>query len=155
MSKRGRDRIDRLIAEGKLELVAPSEQVAGRLLDDAEAHLRLATHGVADDPAGALQLGYDAARKASVAILAVQGLRATARGGHVAVIDAVVAQFGDVSKVFGRLHTLRRRRNRTEYPDANSPTVNVNDAHQALATAEEALDAARRLLDGGRLDRFT
>jgi hypothetical protein len=49
MSKRGRDRIDRLIAEGKLELVAPSEQVAGRLLDDAEAHIRLATQGFADD----------------------------------------------------------------------------------------------------------
>lgn len=114
--ERGRAEIERLLASGELERVTPSAQVATRLLDDARAHERLASKGVDDDPAGALQLGYDASRKACAALLAVEGLRATTRGGHIAVIDAVKAQFNDRGglEVFGRLHALRRRRNRTE-----------------------------------------
>lgn len=34
-----------------------------------------------------------------------------------------VGPSGDVA-VFGRLHALRRRRNRIEYPDAESPGAN-------------------------------
>ena len=64
----------------ELERVPPSDDVAARLMADAEAHIRLATKGLTDDPARALQLSYDAARKASAALLAVQGLRATTRG---------------------------------------------------------------------------
>lgn len=90
--ERGRADIERLIADGELERVPPSDEVAARLLSDAEAHIALASKGVEDDPAGALQLSYDAARKASASLLAIQGLRATSRGGHIAVIDAVRAQ---------------------------------------------------------------
>jgi hypothetical protein len=154
--QRGRADIERLLVEGELERVVPSNDVAHRLIDDGEAHVGLAERGLADDPAGALQLSYDAARKASAALLAIQGLRSTARGGHVAVIEAVRAQFNDRGgvEVFGRLNRLRRRRNATEYPDVDSPTVTTDDARQALATARETLDAARRLIDSGRLDRF-
>lgn len=102
--ERGRSDIERLLADGELERVTPSDEITTRLLTDAEAHIRLASRGVSDDPAGALQLSYDAARKASAALLAVQGLRATTRGGHIAVIDAVRAQFNDRGgmEVFGR-----------------------------------------------------
>jgi hypothetical protein len=34
---------------------------------------------------------YDTLRKSAAALLAVQGLRATSRGGHVAIQDAVTA----------------------------------------------------------------
>jgi hypothetical protein len=154
--ERGRNDIERLLADGELERVVPSTEVAGRLLADAEAHLSLASKGITDDPAGALQLSYDAARKSSAALLAVQGLRSTTRGGHIAVIDAVKAQFNDRGgmDIFGRLHVLRRRRNRTEYPDLDSPGVNEDDARQALETAQATLVAAKRLLDSGRLDPF-
>jgi len=154
--ERGRPDIDRLIADGELERVTPSDEVASRLLTDAEAHIALASKGLDEDPAGALQLSYDAARKASAALLAVQGLRATTRGGHIAVIEAVKAQFNDRGgiEIFGRLHSLRRRRNRTEYPDLDSPGVNEDDARQALATARSAVDAAKRILDSRRLDQF-
>ena len=123
---------------------------------DAVAHVSLASKGIEDDPAGALQLSYDAARKTAAALLAVQGLRSTTRGGHIAVIDAVRAQFNDRGglEVFGRLHALRRRRNRTEYPDEESPGVNEDDARQALETARAVIDAAERLLDSGRLSAF-
>lgn len=154
--ERGRAEIERLLDDGELEHVTPSEEIAGRLLANAKAHIGLAGKGVEDDPAGALQLSYDAARKASAALLAVQGLRSTTRGGHIAVIDAVRVQFNDRGgmEVFGRLNRLRRRRNSTEYPDPDSPTVNADDARQALATARETVDAAKRLIESGRLDPF-
>ncbi len=146
----------RLIDDGELERVTPSPEVATRLLGDADAHVRLATIGTDDDPSGAFQLAYDAARKAAAALLAVQGLRATSRGGHVALIDAVRAQFNDHGgiAVFGRLHRLRRRRNTTEYPSEDSPGVNAADADAALTVAREVIDAARRLLDSDRLGPF-
>jgi hypothetical protein len=152
---RGRADIERLVVDGELERVTPSDEVARRLHAAAEPHISLASKGVEDDPAGALQPSYDAARKASAGLLAVQGLRATTRGGHIAVIDAVRAQFNDRGgmDVFG-LHPLRRRRNRTEYPDLDSPGVNEDDARQALDTASAVVDAAKRLTASGRLDPF-
>lgn len=154
--ERGHSTVERLLADDELHHVTPSAAVANRLLVDAVAHIGLASKGVADDPAGALQLSYDAVRKASAALLAVQGLRASVRGGHIAVIDAVQAQFNGHGgmEVFSRLHALRRRRNRTEYPRADSPGVNADDAQHALETAEGVLDAARRLLESDRLEVF-
>jgi hypothetical protein len=153
---RGQAEVERLLRDGELEQVTPSPEVAERLLADASAHVGLATNGIDDDPAGALQLSYDAARKACAALLALQGLRATTRGGHVAVIDAVRAQFNDRGgmAVFGRLHRLRRRRNSTEYPDLESPGISNHDARQAIGIAREVIDAANRLIAAGRLDPF-
>lgn len=72
------------------------------------------------------------------------------------MIDAVRAQFNDRGgmEVSGRLHRLRRRRNTTEYPDAESPTVTEDDAKQALDTAQEVVGAAKRLIASERLDPF-
>lgn len=154
--KRGRTEIENLLADGELEQVTPAPDLAERLLENSEAHIRLADKGTEDDPAGALQLSYDAARKASAALLAIQGLRSTTRGGHIAVVAAVRAQFNDRGgiEVFGRLNRLRRRRNTTEYPDTNSPTVTEDDARRALATARETVDAAKKLIGSGRLGPF-
>lgn len=71
--ERGRADIERLIAENELERVTPSDDVAARLVAEAEAHVALAAKGIENYPAGALQLSYDASRKASAALLAVQG----------------------------------------------------------------------------------
>jgi hypothetical protein len=65
--------------------------MADRLLVEAASHIGSARLIALTDAAGAYQLGYDAARKAALAVLAVQGLRATSRGGHVAIQDAVRA----------------------------------------------------------------
>ena len=153
---RGRAEIQKLIDGRELELVEASIVVADRLLHDAEAHVGLAAKGIDDDPAGVLQLSYDAARKASAALLAVQGLRATTRGGHIAVVDAVRFQFNDKGglPVFGKINRLRRRRNSTEYPSADSPGVTTEEAEQALTVARETIDAAKQLLGTGRLDEF-
>lgn len=66
--ERGRADIEQLLGDGEVERVAPSAEVTSRLLANAEAHIVLASKGVEDDPAGALQLSYDAARKASAAL---------------------------------------------------------------------------------------
>ncbi len=153
---RGRDAIERLIASGELEHVTPSRDVADRLLADAEAHIRLGDHGIECDPAGALQLGYDAARKAAVALLAIQGLRPTTRGGHIAVLDAARAQFNDKGgiAVFGRINRVRRRRHDSEYPSADTPAITAGDAQQAIAIARETLEAARKIIATGKLGPF-
>ena len=154
--KRGRTAVEQLVADGELESVMLSPDLANHLLAEAAAHVGLAAKGIESDPAGALQLSYDSVRKAASALLIIQGLRATTRGGHIAVIDAVRAQFNDRGgmEIFGRLHALRRRRNRTEYPDPDSPGVNPQDARQALDTVRSVLDAAQRLNESGRLKAF-
>lgn len=104
-----------------------------------------------------LQLSYDAARKASAALLAVQGIRATSRGGHIATVDAVRAQFNESGgiAVFGRINRLRRRRNDTEYPSPTTPGVTTDEATQALGVGQEAVESARKLLGSNRLGPIT
>ena len=149
--QRGKSEVEGLIDQGEIERVPPSDQLAERLLTEAQRHLAAATDIADQDPTGSFQLAYDAARKACSAPLAVQGLRPTTRRGHVAVEDVVRAQFdGD----FHHFQRLRRKRRDSEYPDVGSPTTTVDDARDASATAEKILGAARRLMDSGQLDRF-
>jgi len=92
----GAAKIRELLENGELDVVESSVTIARQLLADAERHLASArTIGRAGDLSGAYQLAYDALRKAAASLLAAQGLRATSRGGHIAVQDAVIAQFGD------------------------------------------------------------
>ena len=81
----GRADVDDLVERGHLEKVAPSTANADRLIGEANRHLRSAELLSEEDPAGAYDLLYAAARKSMAAALAVQGLRATSAGGHVAV----------------------------------------------------------------------
>ena len=88
----GRERIADLITSTELESVTADEGLAARLLLDSARHLETARSAVdLGDLTGAYQLAYDALRKAAAALLAVQGLRSTSRGGHIAIQDAVQA----------------------------------------------------------------
>ncbi|MGH9272149.1 MAG: hypothetical protein ACRDZ2_12860 [Ilumatobacteraceae bacterium] len=49
---RGRADIERMLSDGRLERVPPSQDVSRRLLADATAHVRLAAGGIDEDPAG-------------------------------------------------------------------------------------------------------
>lgn len=149
--ERGRGTIERLLEHGEMERVPPSDQLAERLMADASGHLGSASMIREVDPPGAFQLAYDAARKACNALLAVQGLRATSRGGHVAVQDAVRDQFGPVFEPFAR---LRRRRRDSEYPSLDSPSITEPDADEGIVKAGEIVDAAAQLIDSGQLSPF-
>jgi hypothetical protein len=92
----GRDRIAELLDSGELEQITADQRIAKLLHDDAGRHLATAAIALSSgDLSGAYQLAYDALRKSAASLLAVQGLRATSRGGHIAVQEAVMAQFGD------------------------------------------------------------
>jgi hypothetical protein len=146
--QQGRDRLDGMISRGELEQVPASREHADLLLTQAVRHVDSA-QAIADaDPAGAYQLLYDAARKALAAVLENQGLRATSRGGHIAVLDAVSAQLdpplGVILRPFDR---LRRRRNQAEYPSADQPGFYPEDVDRDLPKVREIVEAAAKVLD--------
>ncbi|WP_449060367.1 hypothetical protein [Planomonospora algeriensis] len=144
----GRGRIDEMLASGQLERVPPSREHADTLLAQAERHIEFARSGFETDPTGAYQLLYDASRKALASILENQGLRATSRGGRLAVLDAVTAQLdpplGQALRSFDR---MRRRRNSAEYPRPDTPQITPDDVVQDLVKAEQFLALAAKVLD--------
>ena len=145
----GAGEIRELLVRRALEQVEPSSQLAGRLVDEADRHVASAAVVLRDgDRTGAYQLAYDSLRKSGAALLAVQGLRATTRGGHVAVQQAMSAQFGDAFRSFGR---IRRNRNRFEYPGDVTNEPDDDDVLDAIGVATKAATAARAILDGGTL----
>jgi hypothetical protein len=147
----GRAEIDGMLSQGELERVVASDALAERFFGEADRHLASAESIKVDDPTGSYQLAYDAARKACAALLAVQGLRATSAGGHIALQDVVRALFG---AVFAQFPTLRRVRKQSEYPDVTTPTTTVDDATFAIDAAADMVNSARRLVQSGRLDSF-
>ena len=88
-------------------------------------------------------------------MLAVQGLRATSRGGHIAVQDTVIAQFGDTVRCFRAFSRLRRNRNRFEYPGDAASEPTADDVDDALNVAREAVDRAATIVREGVLTRGT
>jgi hypothetical protein len=117
-------------ADVELRLAAGEFQIVTESAADGEPGLARARQTLASaevlfarDPTNAFVLAYDAVRQACTALLAHQGLRPTATGGHIAVERAVRAPFAPYSG-------LRRRRNDVEYP-----------AHAGVM-----LDAAAKLL---------
>lgn len=146
--QQGREALDGMIARGELERVPASREHADVMLAQARRHLASAVAIADSDPAGAYQLLYDAARKAFAAVLENQGVRATSRGGHIAVRDAVTAQLdpplGGVLRPFDR---LRRRRNQVEYPSSAAPSVSAEEVERDVPKVEQILDVAAKVLD--------
>jgi hypothetical protein len=146
--QQGRAVVDGMMARGELERVPASRDHADVLLGQARQHLDSARAIAGGDPVGGYQLLYDAARKALAAVLENQGLRATSRGGHIAVRDAVSAQLdpplGTVLRPFDR---LRRRRNQAEYPSAEHPGVEAEDVERDIPKVEQIIEVAAKVLD--------
>lgn len=145
--ERGRQHVEALIGAGELQKVVGSGDATAVLLDMAADHVVAAKACIKLDPAGALSLAYDAARKAATAVLAHQGLRPTTKGGHIAVVNAVESQFPGVPGLRS-LDRLRRRRNETEYPDPEQyDPISLGDATDAIAVAEAAIRSVRTLIE--------
>lgn len=142
----GAEQIMAMLADGELEQVAPSPQNAARLLAEADRHLRSAALLAPDDPAGAYDMLYAAARKAMAAALAVQGLRSTSKGGHMAVQEAVTHQLGATGSVVRPFGRLRRTRNDADYPRLDSPELTPDDIDEDLPKARQIVDAMGALL---------
>jgi hypothetical protein len=140
--------VDRLLDHQELQRVVADAAAAARLVADARRHLASAAVIKSSDPNAAFALLYDAARKAASALLEAQGLRATARGGHVAIREAVLAQFGELTggEVFRPYDRLRRRRNDIEYPDG-ATSADEAEVDEGIERASAIVEYAGRLLE--------
>jgi hypothetical protein len=144
----GREAIERMLADGELQRVPASREHADRLLVQARSHVSSAARVCDDDPAGAYALTYDAARKGLTAILENQGLRPTTRGGHLAVLEAVRAQLDPpMGRPLRQFNRMRVRRHDAEYPPTDSPEITADDVREDLATAENLIAIAARVLN--------
>jgi len=135
-----------MVEAGDLEQVEPSRQNADRLMAEAHRHLRSAQLLADDDPAGAYDLLYAAARKAMSAVLARQGLRATSQGGHLAVQEAITHQLGRSGQVVRPFGRLRRTRNEADYPRLDTPNIKPEDVEDDLVKARAIVGAMESLL---------
>ena len=125
----GAAEIDELLADRSLQQVTGTAADGGPGLARAHQTFTSAQVLLANDPANAFVLAYDAAP--------------TAGGGHVAVERAVRAQFGAVFVAYGG---LRRRRNEIEYPSHPDEAVAHDEAAAALDAVEAIMSAAEQLL---------
>jgi hypothetical protein len=137
-----------MVADGRLEVIAPDADEAGDLLAHAERHLESARRLLADDRAGAYQLLYDAARKAAAADMLVAGYRAKSDrpGAHAAVVlYAEEALAGDADdQALASFDQMRRTRNRSEYSSLN---VGAAQLEADLEHARTIVSAVRARLD--------
>jgi hypothetical protein len=129
----GEARIEQQIQAGELQFVRGGSANGEPWLAKAERTLGAAATLVDTDASSAITLAYDAARFAALAVLAQQGLRATTKGGHLAVDEALRAQFGDAFRPF---KALRIRRNELEYPDIQTRSSSPPRPPTPLTTAE-------------------
>jgi hypothetical protein len=146
--EQGRAAIERMLADGELQRIPASREQADRLLAQARVHAASALKVCDTDPPGGYALAYDGARKALTAILANEGLRATTRGGHLAVSDAVRAQLDPpMGQIFRQFNRMRIRRHDAEYPPTDAPEITADDVREDQKTAVALIDLATRLLD--------
>lgn len=123
--RRGRDEILGMLERGELTQVAAGTELADRLLAAARQHLVSAGLLASSDPALAYAAVHDAIRKALSALLQVQGLRATASGGHLVISDAARAQFGPaMGPILRPVDRIRVTRHQAEYP---SPATHTDE----------------------------
>lgn len=151
---RGSEVIERLLDDRHLEEVPADGETVDRLIATARRHIESAKTSAGSDPEGALALAYDAARKTATALLGHQGLRPTSAGGHIAVVEAINAQFPGVEGLKS-IDRLRRRRNQAEYPDPRDyDPVTKDEVDDAIAAASACVTAAEKLLDVPQLGLF-
>ncbi|MFC9076116.1 hypothetical protein ACFTY7_03525 [Streptomyces sp. NPDC057062] len=143
----GRATIDALLDGGALERVPASRQAAEAELVRSRTHAGSARRLTATDPEGAYTLAYDAARRALAAVLQNQGLRATSRGGHITVYEAVRAQLdpplGPVLRPFNR---MRARRNEVEYRSSEAPAVTPEEVAADVSKVEALIELAEKAI---------
>lgn len=135
-----------LRAQGRLDAVPADVEEARDALAHAERHLASARRVVDDDPAGAYQLLYDAARKAAASHMLANGLRArNVAGAHAAVVvyaEEALAGSAD-ERALARFDEMRRARNRSEY---GSLTLGRAQIAADLEHAAEIVRAVRAAL---------
>jgi hypothetical protein len=138
----GRQEVIAALRAGQLQQVTGGQAAGDGWITQARGKYETAQLISDADPETAYVTGYDAARFALVGVLAQQGLRATQKGGHLAVEQTARAQFGPSFVTFS---TLRRRRAELEYPAYPGERVEQEELLNALRTVEQIIDGAAQL----------
>jgi HEPN domain len=139
----GRQEVIAALRAGELQRVTGGQAAGDGWITQARRKYETARLISDADPESAYVTAYDAARFALVGVLAQQGLRATQKGGHLAVELTVRAQFGPSFVTFS---TLRRRRAELEYPSYPGEKVEQQELLDALRTVEQIIDGAAQLV---------
>jgi len=135
------DAVEELVADGTLRRVTSDVDGGARELATAIQHIASSHLVAASDPAGALVLAFDAARKAIEAHMRSNGLRVGAgEGGHAKLARYGVAAFGSSPAIdhFRMFDRVRRVRNSVQY---DVLTVEDADVQFALEQAEAIVQA--------------
>lgn len=151
---KGSEVIERLLEARQLERVPADTDTVAALIGNARRHVTSSTATAVDDPEGAFALAYDAARKTATALLAHQCLRPTSAGGHIAVVEAMNAQFPGVDGLKS-IDRIRRRRNQAEYPDPQHyDPITADEVDDAIEAARACLSSAEKLIAAPQLGVF-
>lgn len=106
---------------------------------------------------GAYVAAYDAYRMVAESLLARQGLRATGGdGSHMAVEDAVSAQFAVDIPPFAKptFERFRRTRHAAQYFDPAAAPITGSDASWGIDKATAALSGVKALMLASPPERF-
>ncbi len=147
--EQGRTEIDALLAQGRLERVAPNQGHALALLEQARRAIQSAELlAGTDDALTAFVAAYEGARKVLTAILANQGLRpGDGDGGHAVLRQAVLAQLEPPAQPAVReFGWMRQLRNRSVYPEPDAPVATATDVTKGLAAAKGMVQVAEAVV---------
>lgn len=143
---RGREEILGMIERRELEQVTANNELGERLLATARQHLASAKLLASTDPYLGYAAVHDAIRKSLSALLQVQGLRATTSGGHLAVNQAVRAQFGaSMGPILRPVDRIRITRHEAEYP-GQATYIDEQSVLDDLPRAEAIVDAVAQAM---------
>jgi hypothetical protein len=150
---RGERTVKYLVSQGRLESFEAGDfgAVADALMGRAERRVQTTATAALEggDVDGAYVAAYDAYRMAAESLLARQGLRATGGdGSHMAVEDAVSAQFAGDIPAFAKptFERFRRTRHSAQYFDPAAAPLTEADASWAIEMATTAGSGVRALL---------
>ncbi|MBF8253072.1 MAG: hypothetical protein HW379_1414 [Actinobacteria bacterium] len=118
-----------------------------RMIGQADNHITSAKNTLIDDKEGAYVLLYDAARKALMAILYLQGIRPTAFGGHSIILDVLIPQCS-ASEValIGPFNRLRKIRNSVEYPKTEYSELDETSLREDFDKAVKIVEWAKSII---------
>lgn len=127
--------------------VESTKKDAEHKLAQAEGHLESASVICATDLEGALQLTYDAARKALQALMAAAGLRLRQPpGNHWTFVEISRLAIFD-QEIWVDLKWMRERRNDSEYSNVGAPEITAREADEAMVAARLMLADVQRMFD--------
>jgi hypothetical protein len=159
--RNGEQTVQFLINRGRLESFEAADLATSAEALIARARLRVEATAKAalkmGDIDGAYVAAYDAYRMAAESLLARQGLRATGGdGSHMAVEDAVSAQFATDIRAFAKptFERLRRTRHSVQYFDPAAAPITESDASWAIEKAMTAFSGVKALLSTLPPERF-